>query len=139
MIHTGRFLLRLSGLLVLSLLDKVWGVPILTLMLTTRLGATLKPSWRYSLFLIMGLVVASLFFWSPAVGVGLVWLAYLGFRYGQRLIASHHLRMILVGLFSLLVPVILVPSAPNWRQVFYTGLILVSTLVWFKRRQWPQL
>lgn len=139
MIHVGRYLLKLLGLVAVGLVEKVLGLPMVVVMLTVLVGVKLSSPWRAGVFLVMGAMMAGLFFWPAGVGVGLVWLAYFWFRFGSTVLSSHHLRIMTAGLLGLLAEAIFSPNFISIRQLLYMVVVLLISLAWFKRRRWSRL
>jgi hypothetical protein len=148
MIYWGRWLIRLGIIIVISFLEKVMGLPVIMLMLTSLYAGRLDKGWRWGLISIVSLMTAVLFMASIPMAWLVVSLSYLWSKHARQLLPSRVIRLVIGSSVGAAMIAIITPGyslwlchSPcgfgqiSWRQLIYGGVAIFMSVVWLKRHR----
>jgi len=135
MIYWGRWLVRLSIIMVVSFLERVLGLPVVMMMLTSLYASRLDKGWRWGLIGVVSLIMIALFMTPFSIAWLIVSLSYLWFKHAQQFLSSKVIRLIVGSFMGAVMVVIFGFGQIYWRQLVYGVVATFMCIVWFKRHQ----
>ena len=133
MIYWVRWLIRLLLIILIGLLERVMGLPIVLILLSSLYAGRLDKYWRWSLLLLVGLLTAALFM----VPLYLAWLvvggSYLWVKHARQLLPSGVTRLIVGSLVGSGVVASYDLGQIYLGQLVYGLIAVLICLVWLKR------
>lgn len=133
-LNLNRWLARLLILLLVAILDKSLGLPLWSVWLFCMIAPRLKWSGRIALLLISSLAMSSLLIFPWAILIIFYWLGYWWLIAGQQFLNSHNMRLLLIGVMSLLM--MWGWQGIHWGQFYYLLISMGVMAIWLKRRRW---
>ena len=135
MINWGRWLVRLLLVILVGLFERVMGLPVAMIILTSLYAGRLDQGWRWGLLLVVATLTAALFM----VPLSMAWLvigsSYLWSKHARQFLPSRILRLITGGLVGSVVLIMIGLGQIHSRQLVYGLLAIVFCTIWLKRHR----
>ncbi|MBU0579169.1 hypothetical protein KKE34_01545 [Patescibacteria group bacterium] len=135
MIDWGRWLLRVLIVILVVLVERVVGIPMLSILLTSLFCSRLNKFWCYGLMLFSGLVIASLFMISLSKVMIILGLSFLWFKHGRGLVASQFVRLVIAGVLGAIAVVILSGALWQWKYLVHVLIVILVSFLGLKRHK----
>ncbi len=130
-----RWLARLFLIWLVFSIERVFSLPIFSLILTGSL-AVQEVGWRrFGLLFFGSWLVAALYFWPLPLAVILVWSLYFWFKVGDSVLGSQTSRYLLGGWLGGVVVAWFSFGLTQSQQLVYLVMISLVSLIWLKRKQ----
>ncbi len=135
MIHWWRWLIRLFLIIIVGLLERAIGFPVIMLLLTGLYTGRFEKSRRWALLVATGIMVSTLFMVPLSVSWLVISGGYLWSQYGEKALPSKLMRLVFVSLVgAFLIVIIGLGSLSGW-QVIYATLSMGVCIAWLKRHR----
>ncbi len=135
MIYWVRWLIRLLLIISVALFERVMGLPVGLIILTSLYAGRLDKGWRWGLLLVVGILMASLFMIPLYLAWLVIGLSYLGAKHGRQLLPSGLVRLVVGSLVGSAVVVNFGLGQLHPRQVVYGLVVTMGFIIWLKRHR----
>lgn len=129
----GRWLIKVVFIFLILLIEKVMGVPVLTLLFSVAVASRLSLIWKWAFLIIITFLLGTIFMVNLAEVWGIVSCSYLFYKYGQKFISSHLVRLSGVSFLGAFLLVILGFGQVNAGQLWYALSSITLGMLWLKR------
>ncbi len=135
MINWGRWLVRLLLIIVVGVFERVMGLPVVMIVLTSLYAGRLDRVWRWGLLLVVGLLTAALFMTPLFISWLVISLSYIWAKHARQFLPSRTIRLIVGSLAASVVLVISGFGQIYLRQLIYGAVAIIFCAVWLKRHR----
>jgi len=127
--------MQVLAIILVMLVERVIGIPMLSIILTSLFCSRLNQVWRYGLLLVSSLIIAALFMLPLSrvvmiLGASLLWL-----NYGKSIVASRFIRLILAGAGGAVVLMFSSYGGVHWQYLIYVFIVTIISFLGLKRRK----
>jgi hypothetical protein len=135
MIDHLRWLLQIGLIVLVAVVERIVGVPILTLAMTNWYAVRLDKNWRWGLIFFSAGLLSTLSMLSLSATLLIVSLNFIWFRHGQFLLQSRFLRLMWGSVVSCMV--VIWWSEWQWQWWLWLYVLLAGLIIFFgsKRRK----
>lgn len=135
MINWGRWLIRLALIIVVGLFERVMGLPVVMLLMTSLYAARLDQGWRWGLLLVVGVLTAALFMTQFSIAWLVIGLSYIWTKHARQLLPSRIIRLIVGSLVGSVALVMFSLGQIYFRQLVYGLVAVLICIIWLKRHR----
>jgi hypothetical protein len=134
-INWSRWLVRLLLIIIVGVFERVMGLPVVMIVLTSLYAGRLDRFWRWGLLLVVGVLTAALFMTPLFISWLIVSLSYIWTNHTRQFFPSKTIRLTMGGLIGSVVLVIFGLGQINFRQLIYGMVAIIFCAVWLKRHR----
>jgi len=135
MIYFQRWLIRLLIIIIVGLFERVMGLPVMMIVLTSLYAGCLDRFWRWGLLLVVGVMMAALFMTPFSISWLVISLSYIWSKHARQLFSSKAMRLIVGSIIGSVTLVIFSFGQVYLQQLIYGVIAIFTYVVWLKRHQ----
>ena len=135
MIYFQRWLTRLLLIVLVGLFERVMGLPVMMIVLTSLYAGCLDRFWRWGLLLVVGVMMAALFMVPLSISWLVMSLSYVWSKHARRLFSSKAMRLIVGSIVGSVTLVIFSFGQVYLQQLIYGVIAIFIYVVWLKRHR----
>ncbi len=135
MIYFQRWLTRLLLIVLVGLFERVMGLPVMMIVLTSLYAGRLDRWWRWGLLLVVGVMMAALFMTPLSISWLVISLSYVWSKHARRLFSSKAMRLIVGSIVGSVTLVIFSFGQVYLQQLIYGVIAIFIYVVWLKRHR----
>jgi|GEM_PF-966245 hypothetical protein len=135
MIYWGRWLIRLLLIILVGLFERVIGLPVITIILTSLYASRLDQGWRWGLLVIVGMMMAVLFMLPFSFSWLVISFSYIWLNYAKKLFPSYIIRLTIGSMIGSVAIVILSFGQISMQQLIYGLAAVFVAIIWLKRHR----